>query len=183
MIGGPQVNSLDASTTASEMKEGNEGGLAFTRGPGNYEFMNAIRSAIPVFRDLAAEMRREVSSGRTASLIDYLRSDRPLNETDRMELADLLAGELGLPPGRPELTRSELFWQKEIAARTLALADQLRREGKKGGLRRLAADRISDSLSNEPGKRRLTGKQIDNLINFFGAKSLRKNYPEYFSIK
>jgi hypothetical protein len=66
------------------------------------DFSNAVhRAARALSWGVHATLRAGANDGDTAALVKYLRSDVPIGQGERELLAELIAGELGKPDGRP----------------------------------------------------------------------------------
>lgn len=63
------------------------------------DFSHAIQCAARVMNRSNAGLRKALEDGGTKSLIDLLRSDRPLNRSERCYIADLLSGKWGREKG------------------------------------------------------------------------------------
>jgi hypothetical protein len=124
------------------------------------EYMNALRSAAPVFRKIAAELRKEAEGGRTADLINYLRSGAELDRAEREELADLIAGEFSRRPGRPQLYSDQKQWRTAVCQRVFALEARWRKEGRKWPFRAESAKLISQEICRGPKVQRAQPEEI-----------------------
>jgi hypothetical protein len=124
----------------------------------NTEYMHALRSAAPVFRKIAANLRKEAAGGKTENLINYLRSDNEINGAEREELADLLAGLFSRPPGRPELIVDQ--WRTEVCGMVYALEARWRKEGRKRPFRKQSAKAISFKIKHRSIQQRAEPEQI-----------------------
>ncbi len=126
----------------------------------NIEYMHALRSAAPVFRKIAADLRKEAAGGKTENLINYLRSDIEINSAEREELADLLAGLFSRPPGRPDLISSQIQWRTEVCKMVYALEARWRKEGRKRPFRKESTKAISVEISRGDRSQRATAEEI-----------------------
>jgi hypothetical protein len=126
----------------------------------HFEYMNALRSAAPVFRKIAADLRKEAAGGKTEHLINYLRSDNEINSAEREELADLLAGLFSRPSGRPDLIANQIQWRTEVCGMVYALEARWRKDGRKWPFRKESAKAVSVKISQRDRHQRATAEQI-----------------------
>jgi len=120
----------------------------------NTEYMHALRLAAPVFRKIAADLRKEAAGGKTENLINYLRSDFEINS------ADLLAGLFSRPPGRPDLTATQTQWRAKVCGMVYALEARWRKEGRKRPFRKESTKAVSVEISRGDRSQRATAEEI-----------------------
>jgi hypothetical protein len=147
----------------------------------NTEYMHALRSAAPVFRKIATDLRKEAAGGKTENLINYLRSDVEINSAEREELADLLAGLFSRPPGRPNLIAIQTRWRAKVCGMVYALEARWRKEGIKRPFRKESTKAVSVEISRGERSQRATAEEIMRWLDRLPKEKrtfLQENYSK-----
>jgi len=106
------------------------------------EFMNIVMQASKAFRRISGRLSIAAKNGETKPLIDLLRSKHPIGRGERELIADLLAGQLGSPVGRPLRKFGDRDRRRKAFARYQQLMAQYKAERRPMPRQPLAVDRV-----------------------------------------
>lgn len=132
-----------------------------------FGFSQAVFQAAEAFRKYANHFRHPEQQQQLASLVEWLRSDKPMQQGERHELADLLAGEYGYKRGRPTNRLPEMHRREALCERVFEIEHEWAKSGQKKPFRRRAAKQVEEELraASRTRKERATADQIERWLH------------------